>query len=451
MKSTPIIVTIVFVFLLVLVYPPSFNKPADFLNDTFDANIPHFNIDIPFRLGLDLLGGAHLIYQADLSQIAPQDRESVMEGVRDVIERRVNVFGITEPLVQVSSKDRLIVELAGITDLQAAIDLVQETPILEFKEERDPAETQIILAAQQNNQRLGEDPFFIATELSGRHLKSARVEFGTGGSQGSVNQAVVSLELNDEGAKLFEEITARNIGKRLGIYIDGIPETLPVVQSVIAGGRAIISGDMTIEEARVLASRLQAGALPVPIKLISQQTVSASLGQESLDKSLFAALVGLILVSIFMVVYYRFSGVVAVWALIIYVIAVLAVYKILPVTITLAGIAGFILSLGMAVDANILIFARMNEELRKGEPLNRALHNGFSRAWLSIRDSHVTTLIGAMFLFMFTTSIVKGFALTLGIGVLMSLLTATVITRSFLKLAVGSKLEKWPWLFKSIK
>jgi protein-export membrane protein SecD len=448
MKLKPIIITLIFFFLLFLVYPPSFNRSADFLNDKIGLGIPHFPVDKPFKLGLDLLGGAHLVYQADLSQIDNEDVGTVMDGVRDVIERRVNVFGVTEPIVQIVGEDRLIVELAGVTDLRAALDLVQETPILEFKEQRDDVERDAILAAQQNNQRLDEDPFFKPTPLNGRHLTSARVEF----DQQNALEPVVALELNSEGAKLFEEITTRNVGKIVGIYIDGIPETLPVVQGPISGGSAIISGgDMTIEGAKVLASRLQAGALPVPINLLSQQTVSASLGRDSLDRSLYAAAIGLVLVSLFMISFYRFSGLVAVWTLLIYVVTVLAVYKLIPVTLTLAGIAGFILSLGMAVDANILIFARINEELKKGEPLRRAMYQGFSRAWLSIRDSHITTLIGAFVLYTFTTSIVKGFALTLGVGVLMSLVAALIITRTFLELSVGTKLEKWPWLFKSFK
>lgn len=447
MKLKPIIITLVFFFLLFLVYPPSFNKPVDFLNDKLELGVPHFPLDRPFKLGLDLLGGAHLVYQADLSQIDSEDVGTVMEGVRDVIERRVNVFGVAEPLIQIVGEDRLIVELAGVTDLRAALDLVQETPILEFKEQRDDTERDIILAAQQNGLRLDEDPFFKPTPLNGRHLKSARVEFD---QQGTL-EPVVALELNSEGAKLFEDITTRNVGKMVGIYIDGIPETLPVVQGPISGGSAIISGNMSIEDAKVLASRLQAGALPVPINLLSQQTVSASLGNDSLNKSLYAAAVGLILVSLFMIFFYRFPGLVAVWTLLIYVMTVLAIYKMIPVTLTLAGIAGFILSLGMAVDANILIFARINEELKKGEPLKRAVYHGFSRAWLSIRDSHITTLIGAFVLYSFTTSIVKGFALTLGVGVLMSLVAALVITRTFLELSIGSKLEKWPWLFKSFK
>lgn len=445
MNSKLIIIVLTFFLLLFLVYPPVFNKTADFLNNKLNAGIPHFP-DLPFRLGLDLLGGAHLMYQADLSQVEEEDVETVMGGVRDIIERRVNIHGVTEPLIQIVGQDRLIVELAGITDLKAALDLVQETPVLEFKEERDVTERDAILAAQQQEMRLDEDPYSKTTSLNGRHLASARVEF----YQQQALEPVVALKLSDEGAKLFEELTTRNVGRIIAIYIDGIPVTLPTVQEPITGGSAVISGDMSIEEAKVLASRLQAGALPVPIDLLSQQTVSASLGKDSLDRSLYAAAIGLALVSLFMILYYRFPGLIAVLSLAIYVVTVLAIYKLLPVTLTLAGIAGFILSLGMAVDANILIFARTNEELRRGEPLKRAVYQGFARAWLSIRDSHITTLLGAFFLYTFTTSIVRGFALTLGIGVLMSLVASLIITRVFLEASLP-KLEKWLWLFKSLK
>lgn len=394
----------------------------------------------PFRLGLDLLGGTHLVYQADIEQIEGRDIGEAMQGVRDVIERRVNLFGVAEPVVQISGDDRLIVELAGIKDVNQAIQQIGETPFLEFKEEKIDA--QAIVDAQQNGQRLDEDPFQ-STGLNGKHLKRAEVTFD---QQGLSSQ--VSLELNDEGAKLFADITKRNVGKRVAIYLDGIPISIPVVQEEIPSGRAVINGNFTINETKLLVTRLNAGALPVPIKLISQQTIGASLGAESLAKSLKAGVYGLIFVAIFMVLFYRLPGIIAVIALLIYVLIVLSFYKLIPVTLTLAGIAGFILSLGMAVDANILIFARMKEELKLGKGLNAAMHEGFRRAWLSVRDSHVTALIGAFFLYSFTTSIVKGFALTLGIGVLTSLLTAIVITRGFLNLFTGSKFEKVKWLFR---
>ena len=278
--------------------------------------------------------------------------------------------------------------------------------------------------------------------MTGRYLKRSQLTFDS-----NTSQPQVSLELNDEGAKLFGEITKRNLGKQVAIYIDGIAISAPVVQSEIPDGKAIISGGFSIQEARDLANSLNAGALPVPITLVSQQTVGPSLGQESLQKSLTAGLFGLLAVAVFMILFYRLPGAVAVAALLVYVAIVLSIYKLIPVTLTLAGIAGFILSLGIAVDANILIFARMREELKSGNSLAQSFTSGFSRAWLSIRDSHVTTLLGAFVLYAFSTSVVKGFALTLGVGVLTSLLTATVVTKSFLRLFIVPRLEKSRWLF----
>ncbi|HEY4475100.1 MAG TPA: protein translocase subunit SecD [Candidatus Paceibacterota bacterium] len=410
--------------LFVFVYPQGVNKWV---------SVPN----VPFRLGLDLLGGTHLVYQADLSK--SDNKSDAMQGVRDVIERRVNFFGITEPLVQISGSDRLIVELAGISDVSQAIELIGATPFLEFKETK--VDTQAILDAQQKGQRLDEDPLQ-STGLNGRHLKRVTVVFDQ-----QTYQPQVSLQLTDEGTKLFAEITKKNLGKIVAIYLDGVPISTPVVQSEISDGNAVISGKFTPTEAKLLATRLNSGALPVPISLVSQQTIGASLGEESLSKSLRAGVYGLILVALFMILFYRLPGVVSVLALGIYVVIVLTFYKLIGVTLTLAGIAGFILSLGMAVDANVLIFARMREELHAGKSLRASIHEGFSRAWLSVRDSHVTTLIGAFVLYVFTTSIVKGFALTLGIGVLTSLFTATVVTRTFLNLFNGPKLENKKWLF----
>ncbi|PIR41391.1 MAG: protein translocase subunit SecD [Candidatus Yanofskybacteria bacterium CG10_big_fil_rev_8_21_14_0_10_46_23] len=395
----------------------------------------------PFRLGLDLLGGTHLVYEADLTLSA--DPEQAMAGVRDVIERRVNFFGVTEPVVQVEGENRLVVELAGIGDINQAIALIGETPFLEFREEVDPQESQAIQEAQAVGQRLGEDPFFKPTDLTGRHIQNAQVSFQ---KQVAISPEVV-LNLTGEGATLFEAITQRNLGKQIAIYLDGQPISAPVVQSVINGGGAIISGNFTLNEAKELVTRLNAGALPVPINLVSQQTVGASLGQASVGQSLKAGLIGLLLVALYMIVFYRLPGGVAVFALAIYTVIVLMIYKILPVTLTLAGVAGFILSLGIAVDANVLIFARMREELKSGREIRSAVEEGFHRAWHSIRDTHVTTLIGAIGLYLFSASIVKGFALTLGIGVLVSLFTATVVTKESLLILLKGRLAKVPWLF----
>lgn len=426
-----IITIVVSVLLFGLVWPSAANKALD------SSGIPFNFPDTPFRLGLDLVGGTHLVYQADLSR--SEDKGESMQGVRDVVERRVNFFGVAEPVVQVSGEDRLIVELAGIKDVNQAINLIGETPFLEFKEEKTDARA--IIEAQQQGQRLEEDPFQ-STGLNGRHLERAQVVFDP-----QTFQPQVSLDLNEEGTRLFAEITRRNLGKLVAIYLDGQLISAPVVQSEITDGNAVITGAGNPQEAKLLATRLNSGALPVPITLISQQTIGASLGAQSISASLKAGVWGLLLVALFMIFFYRLPGLISVIALAIYVLIVLAIYKFLPVTLTLAGIAGFVLSLGMAVDANILIFARMREELKAGKSLNAAMHEGFSRAWLSVRDSHVTTLLGALILYVFTTSIVKGFALTLGIGVLMSLFTATILTRKYLYLFVGSRLEKFRWLF----
>ncbi len=441
------IIIIVSVFLAFFVFPFAWNRGANFLNSKLHLasksyKVPHF-FNVPaFHLGLDLLGGSHLVYQADLSNIKDQTAADAMAGVRDVVERRVNAFGVAEPLVQIEGTNRLVVDLAGINNVNDAIKLIGETPFLEFKEQRPAADTQAILDAQKKGQRRNEDPYFSPTALTGKYLKRSTVTF----SQNTLG-AQVSLELDSQGAQLFADITKRNLGKRVAIYIDGTPVTVPVVQSVITSGNAVISGQFTLEQAKQLATNLNAGALPVPISIISQQTIGASLGQDSLNRSLKAALYGFLLVAIFMILFYRLPGLVSVIALLIYVAIVLSIYKIIPVTLSLSGIAGFILSLGMAVDANILIFARMREELKLGKSLAVSVSEGFRRAWLSIRDSHVTALLGSIILYIFTTSIVKGFALTLGIGVLVSLLTATVVTRSMLNLFIGPKFEKKRWLF----
>lgn len=426
------------VILFVYVYPQAVNKAVVAINNKTKLGLPQAPV-LPFHLGLDLLGGTHLLYQADLSQIDAGQRSDAMQGVRDVIERRVNLFGVSEPVVQVSGSDRLIVELAGIKDVNTAIKMIGETPFLEFKEQK-PNFNEIV-AAQQKGQMLDVDPFQ-STGLDGRQLTKASVVFNQ-----QTYQPEVSLELNSEGAKLFDQITKRNLGKMVAIYLDGSPISTPVVQTEIPDGKAVITGNFSAQEAKLLATRLNSGALPVPIKLISQQTIGASLGSESLAKSLKAGIFGLIFVGLFMIFFYRLPGVISVIALLIYILIVLAVYKLVPVTLSLAGIAGFVLSLGMAVDANVLIFARMREELKAGKSLSQAMHEGFSRAWLSIRDGHMTTLIGAFVLYIFTASVVKGFALTLGIGVLTSLFTATVVSRSFLIFFTGQKFENKRYLF----
>lgn len=428
-------------------YPVIWDKAADFLTNKTGFNLPHF-YKKPFHLGLDLQGGTHLIYSADLSQIEEKEKSGSLEGIRDVIERRVNLFGVTEPVVQVNkaaSEYRLIVDLPGVKDIRVAIKMIGETPYLEFKEARTQAETDDILKRQEagNEEALKLDPYFENTPLTGRYLKKAQLEFDQ-----TTYKPHVGLEFNDEGAKLFADITSRNVGKRVAIYLDGTPITVPVVQEAITGGKAQITGNFTEKEAKQLVERLNAGALPVPITLISQQNVGASLGHDSLVKSLKAGIVGFLAILLFMIICYRLSGFFAAMSLVIYVIVLLAIFKLIPVTLTLAGIAGFLLSMGMAVDANILIFSRTKEELKEGRIFSDALNVGMKRAWPSIRDGNFTTILVGLILFIFGTSFVKGFALTLIIGNLVNMFSAIVITNYLIKffLAGGAEKFKKLWL-----
>lgn len=624
---------------------------------------PRFNTE-DFQLGLDLQGGTHLVYEADMSEIPAEDRASALEGVRDVIERRVNVFGVAEPSIVTNVSNgnyRVIIELAGVFDVNEAISLIGETPILEFKlpledvdVEPTEEEQQIIddaqaeerqvalsvldralegeefddlvkefsidsstsynngyygyisendptfgeLALEIDDDRLGtgvidglyesdsqmyivnvlkegeeeyveaahilvcytgnsqctsdrsqaeaqqiveeiwdevdEDNFadlameksdgpsgpdggylgevtlgmmvepfenalfamedgeitkeFVETEfgyhiihridsyakpkyeiayiempwttvsdvknidpwenteLSGKHVKSASVAFDP-----NTNVPYVELNFNAEGGELFGTLTEDNVGEIIGIFLDGTPISTPVVQQAIYGGEATITGSFTIEEAKLLAQRLNAGALPVPIELLSEQTVGPTLGHLSFEQSIQAALIGLVLVALFMLLYYRLPGLLATLALAVYSAVNLALYKWLGVTLTLAGIAGFILSLGMAVDANVLIFERLKEELRSGRDLATAIDEGFRRAWTSIRDGNITTLIAAAVLFSMGTGFVKGFALTLALGIIVSMLTAILVTRMLLKWFTNWKIFRSSWLFNGNK
>lgn len=517
------------------------------------AGLAYYDVlaKVPFRLGLDLKGGAHLIYEADMKNIPEGDRREALEGVRDVIERRVNAFGVAEPVVQTSragGSHRVIVELAGVTDIGQAISALGETPTLDFREENpEPAKP---LSPEQEKEladfnaaakkraedilkktlapsadfaalakEFSEDPgskdkggdlgFFATstmvkpfadavvalkdgeitkklvqtefgyhivrrietrttdqgvtefhaahilirtktaadiapaepwkfTGLTGKQLERASLQFDP-----NTSEPYVALDFNDEGAKLFEEITERNISKQVAIFLDGEPISTPMVQARISGGQAIITGSFDIRSAKLLAQRLNAGALPVPVTLIAQETVGASLGADSLQKSLTAGLYGFLLVALFMIAYYRLPGLLSVLALVLYAGIILALFKLVPVTLTLSGIAGFILSVGMAIDANVLIFERLKEELKSGKPLAFAIEEGFKRAWTSIRDGNYTTLIAAAILFWFSSSIIKGFALTLGIGVIVSMFSAIVITKNFLRVVSGRVRRNW--------
>lgn len=385
----------------------------------------------PFQLGLDLNGGTHLTYKADVSKVAQSDISNAMQSLRDVIERRVNLFGVTEPTVQVETGGalsdsgqnyRLAVELPGVTDVKQAIDLIGKTPLLEFRIATDAYKK----ATSTENLKL--DEAFAGTGLTGQYLSKATVEIDQ-----TTRQPMVGLEFNSEGKALFAKITKENVGNVLAIFLDGQPITTPVIRQEIADGRAQISGNFDVKSAQELVRNLNYGALPVPIELLSTQTVGPSLGAKVLHSDIFAGLVAFVIISLFLIIWYRLPGVVAVVALAMYTALNLAIFKLLHVTLTAAGIAGFILSIGMAVDANILIFERTKEELKRGKNLHDAVKEGFHRAWTSIRDSNSSSIITAVILYYFaSTSVVKGFALIFGIGVLTSMFTAITATRTLL-------------------
>lgn len=430
------------------------------------------NASFPFQLGLDLAGGSHLLYEADTRDVAPQEVDELMGVLRDVIERRVNVFGVSEPLVQVEESSfvageptqRLVVELPGVTDIDEAVAAIGATPLLEFKLINEPALLQeravksveattadgAEVAAQEVATTTATGTPYLDTGLTGRYLESARLEFsGQSGANGAVpNEPVVSVQFNQEGAALFEELTRENVGERLAIFLDGEEISAPRINEVIPGGTAVISGGFTVDEARALAENLNFGALPIPIELVSTQTIGATLGAELLEQGVWAGVVGLALVMCFMVGWYRLPGAVAVAALLLYVAVMLAIFQLIPVTLTAAGLAGFILSIGIAVDANVLVFERMKEEYRAGAPSDLAAKRGFARAWGAIRDGNITSLLSAVILFWFGTSLVKGFALVFGIGIIVSMLSAILVTRTLLlALPVRRQEEAQGWLY----
>lgn len=548
-KITAKFISVLFLAVLVgvIAYPQSV---------AFAPALQGFFQKLKINLGLDLQGGIHLEYKADTSQVESAKTDEAMQAIQDVIERRVNAFGVAEPVIYTTksgSERRLIVELAGVRDIAQAKTMIKETPFLEFKEEAseesmqavkelaEKADQQVKVKAEEVikqalqgedfsqlakensedsgskesggdlgfvkagsfvpefdavlfeknlkdgeiNPELVETQYgwhiikkleekgegenreihsahilfakksnalnlqknYVSTGLSGKNLKNAVVEFQSQGLSGPQ----VGLKFDEEGAKLFAELTKKNLDKTLAIYLDGQIISAPTVQSEITNGEAVITGNFTTDEAKGLVKRLNEGALPVPIELISQQSVEASLGEISLQKSLKAGIIGLILVIIFMLVYYRFLGLIAALALLIYSGLMLSLFKLSvltpwSITLTLPGIAGFILSIGMAVDANILIFERTKEEIRRGRHIASALDEGFKRAWTSIRDGNVSSIITSLILIEMGTGFVKGFALTLILGVLVSMFTAIVITRTLLKFLMGEWIENKFWL-----
>jgi protein-export membrane protein SecD len=383
--------------------------------------------NVPFKYGLDLAGGTHLLYKADVSKVQG-DPQDAMDSLREVVDRRVNIFGVSEPLVQTEkggvngSEHRLIVELPGVSNLSDAVRAIGSTPVLEFKLQQVFGTSSVA---------------YIDTGLTGALLSNAALEFAGTATGGISNEPVIVLNFNSEGAELFKKITTENIGQVLAIFLDGAPISTPVIQEMIPNGTATITGRFTPEEAKQLVRDLNFGALPVPVELVSSQSIGPSLGATALAQSVMAGLWGFALVALFLIVWYRLPGLIAVVALLMYVAISLMIFKLIPVTLTVAGLAAFILSIGMAVDANILIFERTKEELEGGKDLPEAIKEGFRRAWSSIRDSNLSSIITGIILFWFGgTAVIKGFALVFVIGVLISMFTATTVTRTLL-LALG--------------
>ena len=383
----------------------------------------------PTKLGLDLVGGSRIVLEAQTTDTIAKITPDMMSSLQFAIENRVNALGVTETVVQQAGEKRLLVEIPNISDPAKAKEFLGETAELEFKK---PLDGQYGATG------------WASTGLTGKDVRKALISTNPGG------QWVVSLEFNDKGTKKFGKLTQELVGKPMAIFFNGELQSAPVIQEPILGGHAQISGGdsgFAYEEAKKMVDLLNAGALPVPAKIIEESLVGPTLGADSIQKSKTAGFVGIGLVMIFMLLYYRLPGAIADVALIIYSILVFAVFKIVPVTLTLAGIAGFILSIGMAVDANILIFERTKEELKAGRTLFTAINAGFDRAFTSIFDSNMTTIITCVILYFLGTSIIKGFALTLIIGVLISMFTAITVTKNFMHLLFGAGQLKHPGWF----
>lgn len=368
------------------------------------------------RQGLDLQGGTHIVMQAEDTAQNKVTPEAVNQVI-NIMQKRINEMGLTEPIIQREGANRIIIELPGEKDPQKAIETIGKTAVLEFKDEEGHV------------------------ALTGEDLKNAKEQLGQNKSP------VVALEFTDAGAKKFGDLTEANIGRHIGIYLDGELLTNPVVNEAITGGNAVITGQRTLEEAKDLAILLRSGALPVKVSVLEVRTVGPSLGQDSKDKSITAFAIGLSLVVVFMLLMYRMAGFVADTALLVYVLILLGILSLLKATLTLPSIAGVILSIGMAVDANILIFERFKEEIEAGKVLRLAIQAGFKRAFTTIFDANMTVIITSAILFFLGSGTVKGFAFTLGLGVAVSMFTAITVSRTLLMLLIDASWIHNPWWF----
>lgn len=413
----------------------SLNKNIKF-NPNYVGEKLNLGKTLEFRQGLDLKGGVNLTFKADVSDLPSTEKDQALESAKTVIERRVNLFGVSEPLIQTAkvNKDyRIIVELPGVTNVSEAINLIGQTAQLSFWERTATVSAEIATSSAYPINAAIVGPIK-QTNLSGSDLSSASVVFDP-----NTGKPQVQLRFSPEGSKKFGEITKRNVGNPLAIALDNIIIEAPSVNEAILTGDAVISGSFTQESAKALSTQLNAGALPVSLSVLEQHVVGPTLGQESLRKSLVAGVIGFITIVVFMVSLYGRLGIIASIALLMYTVFNLAIFKLssltpFGITLTLAGIAGLILSIGMAVDANILIFERTKEELRNGKSRSTSIELGFQHAWTSIRDSNVSTLITCVILYTFGTGIIRGFALVLAIGVIISMFSAITVTRTLLRM-----------------
>ncbi|MGI6775691.1 MAG: protein translocase subunit SecD [Patescibacteria group bacterium] len=397
-----------------------------------ELSIPHPTISFlgisiptayPLRLGMDLAGGSHLVFETEVAGRPVEEVSSIEESLRENIRRRVDLYGVSEARVETAREQdnlRLIVELPGVEETEEAVALIGQTAQLDFRRQIDEA---------------SPSAGFVSTDLTGADLKKAGIDFDP-----TTGEPLITLEFSPEGREKFARLTEETVGQILAIFLDEMPLSLPVVEEPIKEGNAVIKGEFSLEEARKLVAQMNAGALPVSLKLVEQRTVEASLGQEAVRQSLWAGAVGILAVMIFMFAYYGKLGLIADLALLIYGLLTLTLYRLIPVTLTLPGIAGLILSIGMAVDANILIFERLREEQRQGKEGMTALELAFGRAWDSIRDANACTIITAFILlnpfdwsFFPTAGMIRGFALTLGLGVVLSLFTGVVVSRTLIR------------------
>jgi len=424
----------------------------------------------PFKLGLDLKGGISLLYEVDFSQVPKERQGEVLRGLREIIERRINIFGIKEPSVQVEGEKRLRIEIAGATQPEEAMKIVGEAPFLEFREEMSEEEKKKFLQSlsKEEIERLKKEaeesfkteikeedlwqylPLFKPTELTGRYLKRASLEFNP-----TTYEPEVLIEFDKEGAKLFEKLTEKNWHKPLAIFIDQRLISAPIVgkddpspKGSIKGGRAVISGNFSVEEAKKLAQNLNAGALPAPVKLIAVQTIGPTLGREALDKALFAGFLGILAVLLFGIIFYKFGGLLSCLSLIFYGILILSIFKGLKMTLTLSGITGFILGFGMAIDGNILVMERLREEIKREKRISvGAIEKAFKNAWPAIRDGNLTTLIICIILFYISSGFVQGFAFTLGLSNTVNLFSVMIVAKFLYLSFFETKLSKMSWIW----